>query len=279
MYWVIEKKAFDAILMPKLAQPVSFETMKDSAASSSKLKIDTFGSVAVIPISGVLMKNPSEVEKWFFGAINSLEVANLILSAANDKDVSGIVLNVSSPGGTVAGTPELAEAVRAAGKKKKVVAHVDDFAASGAYWVASQAEAIYANQYAVIGSIGVRVMMYDDSKWFENIGIKAVPVDTGKFKSAGMPGVEITDEQVSMYQDIVDAHFVDFRKAVMKGRRMDEKGFEKVADAQIFHAGKAVKVGLIDGVLGLNEVIAGFGPQKQGRKTQVSHQKLKLYSV
>ncbi|NTV25926.1 MAG: S49 family peptidase [Chlorobiaceae bacterium] len=274
MYWAIEKSAMDKILsMMAISDKVAMPEFSSGPAPST-----ASGNVAVITISGTLMKNPSLIERIFFGASDMGELTSAVNAAASDKSITGIVLNISSPGGTVAGTPELAGAVAAANQKKPVLAYVDDLAASAAYWIASQARGIYASRQAVVGSIGVRMAMYDLSKAYEQAGVKVIPIDTGKFKSAGLAGTEITAEQQQMYQEIVDAHFRDFKSAVMKGRGMDEAAFGQVQDAQIFHASKARSVGLIDGISSLAEVIREAG-KVTGRSTQAAHKRLSLYAA
>ncbi|NTU67974.1 MAG: signal peptide peptidase SppA [Chlorobiaceae bacterium] len=274
MYWAIEKNAMDKILAI-IAASDKFGEPEISASIGHA--VEHRGGVAVIPVSGTLMKNPSFIEKLFFGATDMAEIQDSIMTAAANKDISGIVLNISSPGGTVAGTPELAESVKAANQKKPVVAYVDDLAASAAYWIASQAESIYASRQAVVGSIGVRMAMYDMSKAYEQAGIKVIPIDTGKFKSAGLAGTEISDEQKQMYQDIVDAHFSEFKSAVIKGRGMDDNTWDKVKDAQVFHASKAKSARLIDGISTLSEVIKEIG-RTSGRSTKAAHERLRLYA-
>ncbi len=274
MYWAIEKNAMDKILAiiaasDKIKQPEYSSAQTGHAVSRN-------GSVAIIPIVGTLMKNPNIFEKLFFGAVDMAEIADAINTAAADKGVLAIVLNISSPGGTVAGTADLAAAVRTAKEKKKCVAFVDDLAASAAYWIAAQAESIYANKEAVIGSIGVRMAMYDMSEAYKQAGIKVIPVDTGKFKSAGLAGTEITDEQRQMYQDIIDAHFIDFEKAVKNGRASLE--WDAVKDAQIYHARKAKSVGLIDGVSTLVDVIKDLS-SKKGRATGSASAKMRILNA
>jgi signal peptide peptidase SppA len=274
MYWAIEKNAMDKILaMMAVSEKV---TIPDFSAEIGA-KTTSSGGVAVINISGTLMKNPSVIERIFFGATDMGELTAAVNAAASDKSINGIVLNISSPGGTVAGTPELAGAVTTAAKKKQVLAYVDDLAASAAYWIASQANAVYASRQAVVGSIGVRMAMYDLSKAYEQAGVKVIPIDTGKFKSAGLAGTEISDEQKQMYQDIVDAHFRDFKSAVMRGRGMDETAFGEVKDAQIFHASKARSVGLIDGISSFADVLREAG-KRTGQSTQAAHKRLELYA-
>ena len=83
------------------------------------------------------------------------DAQRLVEQAAEDPVVAAILLRVDSPGGTVAGVSDLAEAVYAARKVKPVSAYISDLGASAAYYIASQAQRLYADSDALVGSIGV----------------------------------------------------------------------------------------------------------------------------
>lgn len=107
----------------------------------------------------------------------------------------------------------------------------------------------------MVGSIGTRIMLYDFSAMFEKQGIKAIPVDTGKFKSAGAMGTEITDEQKADFQRIVDAFQSDFRQVVSNGRQMNTAQLDAVADGRVWQVSEGIDLGLVDGVSTLSETI------------------------
>jgi len=123
--------------------------------------------------------------------------------------------------------------------------------------------------------------MYDYSAAYEQAGVKVIPIDTGKFKSAGLPGTEVTAEQVQMYQDIIDEHFGRFADAVMAGRGMTEKQFGAVKDAQIFSATQAVGKNLIDGVNTLQGFVDGLVAScaPKGKNTKASRARLALLEI
>ncbi len=120
--------------------------------------------------------------------------------------------------------------------------------ASAAYWVASQADRIYSHRLDLIGSIGVRIMLYDMHRLFEKEGVEAVPIDTGEFKSAGAEGTEITENQRADFQRIVDAYFAAFLDVIERGRALSGDRLKAVADGRIFTAPEALEQGLIDGI-------------------------------
>jgi len=213
----------------------------------SDLFVLTEDGIAIIPIVGLLMKARSK-----FGGTSTIEARQAVRAAVNNKQVKSILLHIDSPGGTVAGTQELADDVSAANKEKPVFAHIDDLGASAAFWIASQATRITANRTAVVGSIGTLLIIEDSSKLFETAGIKIHIISTGEFKGAGVDGTEITKNMLKQFQIFVDDLNVPFLGAVESGRGMSAEQVAKIADGRAFIAEKAKGFGLIDAVQSLD---------------------------
>lgn len=205
-------------------------------------------TIAYVKMAGPLMKG----QPWRDGT-STVQLIQDVRSAAKDPNVHAILLGIDSPGGTVAGTQALADEVRSARKTKPVWAHVADLAASAAYWVASQASAIYANKATdLIGSIGTIATVYDLSVAAEREGIKAHVFTTGPLKGLGTPGTPVTEEQVSHMQTLVNSLQSHFDAAVMKGRGFTAKQIDAVRTGGVFPAGEAVSLRLIDGIRSLD---------------------------
>lgn len=217
--------------------------------------------VAVIPLSGPMSKRLS----WWGGASTAWTRA-MLKAALADSRVSSILLVLDSPGGHVAGTADLAADVVAANLEKPVVAFVEDLCCSAAYWVASGARAIYANNpTAVVGSIGVYMAVPDVSAAFAKEGIVVHLVTTGPLKGAGAWGTPITEEHLKAWQVEVDDTMGLFEKAVRAGRSMTAPQFAAVSDGGVWVATKAKDLGLIDGIRTLDAVIAGMPkPRRKG---------------
>lgn len=245
---------------------------EDSQRNGDPIQVS--GNTAVISISGPMVKNGGWIARWL-GMCSTAEVIKAVKTAISDKDIENIVLRMDTPGGSVSALAELGDAVREAAKEKNVIAQVEGMAASAGYYVASQANKIFANRMDLIGSIGTRIELYDFSKAFEKAGIEAVPVDTGEFKSAGMMGTKITDAQKADFQRIVDGFFQDFKETVMNGRNMTEKEFNSVADGRVFFAGEALDLGLIDGIQGIEQTLSEL-TQPAGRSTQAARRRLTI---
>jgi len=201
-------------------------------------------SVAVVRMERTLMK-----QRPSLGGTSTVDLRRQVRSAANDPNVSGILLAIDSPGGTVAGTDDLAREVRAARKKKPTWAFVEDLGASAAYWVASQAGAIYANSpTALVGSIGTVMTVYDESKAAESGGVRPLVFATGPLKGTGEPGVPVTEEQATYLQGIVNGTQESFDAAVRSGRGLSAAELSAVRSGGVFLAAEAQRLRLIDGI-------------------------------
>ena len=188
--WAMEAKSllalFDKVVLLESKFPL--DAIENSRTTSkSTMAID--GDTANIYISGVLMKTVPAFYRYIGIETTSYQdIQKDIAVALDNKDVENIILNIESPGGQVAGGIEATEAIYQAAQIKNVTAVIEDIGASGAYFLASQARNITANQMAWVGSMGVFMTMYDYSKMAENEGVKVVLVKSGEHKGFGTAG-------------------------------------------------------------------------------------------
>lgn len=110
--------------------------------SISLLSVDD--GIGVIAIEGPILRKPDLVASVFFGATSSEDIGAALREAGSRYDIKAVFLNIASPCGTVAGTPELATAVASLNVQKPVYAFSSGLMCSAAYWVASQARVVYA---------------------------------------------------------------------------------------------------------------------------------------
>ena len=209
------------------------------------------GGVAIIPINGILMNS---VPKWFSGfgieATSYGDIIAMVKAAVVSDDVERIHLQVNSPGGTVAGVHEASQAIFNARKSKQVTAHINDLGASAAYHLAAQAETISVGPNAEVGSIGVFSVYVDSSKAAEDEGFKVHIIRSGDHKGMGVPGVEITADQLASQQAVVDGMADNFIKSVATGRDMKVSEVRKLATGETWIAKTAKSNGLVDSVVG-----------------------------
>ena len=208
-------------------------------------QIERAGDLAIVPVAGALARRPDPVEMAFGDFEDTDSIRSLVEQAAADSDVSGILLDVDSPGGFYTGGPELADAVRSAGKRKPVVAWTGGMMASLAYWVGSQATQVVASRSATVGSIGVFIALYDVTKLFDAFGVRVELFKNkeGSLKAAGLPGTSLSDAQREHFQERAQAAFEEFRKTVQSARA----GVPAEAmRGQTFSGVEAKGVGLVD---------------------------------
>jgi len=205
-------------------------------------RMDSQG-VSVITIEGTLQKHSSSMGN----GSNSTVLARRAIRQANaDDTVGAILLNISSPGGTSAGTQELFDEI--VKSQKPVIAYVDDLAASAAYWVASGARKIVSNASGLIGSIGTYAVITDVSGKASQEGIKVHVIKAGDFKGAGVPGTEVSEEQLAETQRLVDSRNEFFLDGVALGRSMSKEKVQSLADGRVHSAKDALALGLIDAI-------------------------------
>jgi signal peptide peptidase SppA len=245
----------------------------DASISAAKVRQEANGdapAIAVLEIQGTLTKRGSSLSS----AGSMVRLRQAIRTAARDPEIGGILLRIDSPGGTVAGTADLAREVAAAAAKKPVYAFAEDLTASAAYWVASQCDKIYANHAtAVVGSIGTFVGLYDCSAMAAKEGVKAIVIKSGKYKGAGFAGTEITDEQRAYWQQIVDKTQGEFSAAISAGRKLPLPRVEELADGRIHTAPDAKTLGLIDGIQSFDETLAELAERVRGLSSKSNPRK------
>lgn len=203
-----------------------------------------------ISANGVLMKAGSK-----FGGGSTVAMRQAFRAARRDDAVKRIIFDMDSPGGTVAGTDDLAQDIYDTDKVKPVYAVVSDLAGSAAYWLASQARHISATRSSRVGSIGVYRVVEDTSGEFAARGVKVHVIASARHKGAMEDGVEISDESLAIVQSEVDQLSELFAKSVATGRRMAIDDVRKLATGQVWFADEAKANGLIDAVESRDDAI------------------------
>jgi signal peptide peptidase SppA len=218
--------------------------------------------VALIEINGVIAKRMNLFTKISGGV--STQIAKRDLEQAFvDPEVKAIILVIDSPGGTVDGTEELANAIFEARQQdeKPIVAYCDGLMASAAYWIGAAADRIYINgQTAQVGSIGVVATHVDYSKWEEKAGIKTTEIYAGKYKRIATEYEPLSEEGKEYMQDHVDYFYSIFANTVARCRpeklQIPEDGAISWAEGKVFIGQQAIESGLVDGVSTLDNLIS-----------------------
>jgi signal peptide peptidase SppA len=262
--WAIRPEVLDtihAVLAAKL-HSASVDLAEIEARTGKKLdntrdaELDIRDGVAVIPVRGVLAKRMNLMTAISGGT--SMEMLKKDIQAALDDDtVEAVILDVDSPGGTVAGTMELATWLYARRGTKPIKAFANEQMASAAYWIGSAADSISAQATAQIGSIGVITAHYDYSQYDARNGVKRTFLTAGKYKAMGNDAEPLSQEARDYIQEHLDQVYTLFVDDVARNRGVSAKQvISNMADGKVFLAAQAMETGLIDNLTtGLDELV------------------------
>ena len=252
-FWAIEPMAWEGLC--KRMESLSVEAMRLPAGwqAPNPLSIVEDG-IAVVSVTGPMTKRAG-IYQVLFDASAYETIGAAIDEVAGNSDIKAVLLRMDSPGGTVDGIAELTDKILNLRQTKPVWVQGKGTIASAAYFIASQANQIFAGRMDTVGSIGVRSILYDYSRMFANIGIEAVTIDTGAFKSMGAMGTEITAEHRKFMQEFIDAHQKNFLAGITRGRTISQEQLAAAADGRFWVAEEALSMGLIDGIGTFNQTI------------------------
>jgi protease-4 len=187
------------------------------------------------------------------GAITDADKLDDQLRAFGDDDsIKAIILHIDSPGGGAAASQEIyheVERIRTE-KHKRIVASVESVGASGAYYIASACDRIYANQASVVGSIGVIMEWTNYGDLMRWAKLKNVVIHAGELKDAGDPTREMTPQEQTYFQSLVDNMYGQFVHDVAEGRHTSEPKIRALATGQVWTGEQALPMGLIDRIGG-----------------------------
>jgi protease-4 len=227
------------------------------------------GNINVIPIKGVVVKYDTLCE------LGTSSMAQMLEDGDNDDDVAFHLLHIDSGGGQVDGTAHFGNVIKSA--KKPVVAYVDGLAGSAAYWIASQADTIIANdQTTMLGSIGTMIQFQDMTEFLESNGVKNIEVyaDASTEKNKGIR--EVIKGNDKPLKETLNALNDQFLSAVESGRPDIDK--EETLTGKVFIGQDAIRVGLADRIGSLSSAIElGFSLSNNNMFTS-SSEKSKFFA-
>jgi protease-4 len=197
--------------------------------------------------------------------VGVIEMTGVITSATDiledlrdfreDSAIKAIVLRIDSPGGSVAPSQEIHDAVKRTAELKPVVVSMGSVAASGGYYIAVASQQIVANPGTLTGSIGVIMEFANYEELLKKIGWQHIVVKSGRFKDIGSPNRPMSDADRQLLQTMIDDVQSQFVSAVAQGRHLSLEKVREVADGRIMTGRQALDAGLVDKLGGLETAI------------------------
>ena len=218
-------------------------TLSSASDGGSSFTLST-NQIAVLDLQGVIF--------------DSKEFNDSLKEYGNRSAVRAVVVRINSPGGGVAASQELYEALRAfrSQSRKKVVVSMASVAASGGYYVACGADRIFANPGTVTGSIGVIAEWFNYGDLLRWAKMESIVIKSGALKDAGSPTRPLTEAEKVYFQGLIDNMYNQFVSAVATSRKMNTEAVRKLADGRVYTGQEAKTNGLVDDIGTLQDAIA-----------------------
>jgi protease-4 len=206
-----------------------------SFGSRDEESFSGFGpKIGVVELEGVIL-SPKQVVKQ-------------LKQFADEDSVKAIVIHVNSPGGGVAASEEIYREVKRIRdeKKKRIVASIETVGASGAYYVASATNKIYADKGSIVGSIGVIAEWVNYEELLKWAKVHAITMKAGEFKDTGSPTREMTPAEREYFQGMIDNMHTQFIQAVADGRHEKADDIRAIANGKVWTGEQALPLKLVD---------------------------------
>lgn len=197
--------------------------------------------IGVIEITGPIMESKKTV--------------NDLHRFAKDDNIKAIVVRIDSPGGSVAPSQEMFQAVQRAAEKKPLVASMGSTAASGGYYIAIGAPKIFANPGTVTGSIGVISQVFGVKGLLDTIEVDVHTIKTGPYKDTGSPFREFNEDDQRYFNGLITDLYDQFIEDIAAARNLKLAEVREVGDGRVFSGRQAKKLKLIDEIGSMRDAI------------------------
>jgi len=211
------------------------------------------GKIAVIPLSGTITSADSSLLSG--STITPELVRDYLARVEKDKAVKAIVFHIESPGGEIAPSQEILWEIERVKETKPIVVSMGGTAASGGYYISTQADKIVALPTTMTGSIGVISAIPNIEGLLEKLGIQIEIFKGGKYKDMYQGLRELTPEEEEIMQQMIDEYYEQFIDVVAEGRKLSREEVRDLATGQIYTGTEAKELGLVDELGDLNTAI------------------------
>lgn len=231
---------------------INFVTFNDYEKAVSYKETSGDGKIALIFADGDIVSGSGDNEQ-----VGSDAFRSLIRKVRMDNSVKAIVFRVNSPGGSSLASDVIWREISLARKEKPVVVSMGDVAASGGYYIACNADSVFANANTITGSIGVFSIVPNFQSFFKNkIGITFDGVKTAPYADMGSGERPLNEAEKRFFQAGTDSVYHTFKTRVADGRKKEMDYVDTIAQGRVWTGSRALQVGLIDRIGTLQDAMA-----------------------
>ena len=218
--------------------------------TTTSIPNDATDEIAIIYAQGEIQSGEGDVNIIGEGAMR-----RSISEARNNDDVKAIVLRIDSPGGNALTSDLIWREIELTKKVKPVVVSMGNYAASGGYYIACNANTIFAEKNTITGSIGVFGMLPNFSGLSTKMGIHSEQVNTHQNSGNYNPFAPIDEKFKAVTTEGVEQIYKTFVSHVAQGRKMSFAQVDAIAQGRVWTGADAIKIGLVDKIGGLHDAI------------------------
>jgi protease-4 len=220
-----------------------------NVATTSKMT-DSKDQIAIIYAQGEIMSGEGDVN-----TIGEGSMRRSLQEARKNKDVKAIVLRINSPGGSALTSDLIWREIELTKKVKPIVVSMGNYAASGGYYIACNANTIFAENNTITGSIGVFGILPNFTQLATKIGINTEQVKTHENAANYSPFVPLDEKFKAVTLEGVEHIYKTFVTHVAQGRKMTFSQVDAIAQGRVWSGSEALKKGLVDKIGGLDDAI------------------------
>ncbi|QCX37494.1 signal peptide peptidase SppA [Aureibaculum algae] len=220
------------------------------STGKGRVKSSASDKIAIIYAQGEIIYGKGTLE-----VVGQEKIIEALTKARKDDKIKAIVLRVNSPGGSALASDLIWRELELTKKEKPLVVSMGNYAASGGYYIACNANEIIAEPTTITGSIGVFGIIPNFSELTKKIGINAEQVGTNKNSFAYSPFKPMTDEFYDVAKEGVEGIYKTFVSRVAQGRNMTEAAVDSIAQGRVWTGVEALENGLVDKLGNLNDAI------------------------
>lgn len=230
--------------------------------------LEMVGETPVIKVHGSLVTTFSRFHSWFPGQVTSYEAINDALAIVREYGGTELMMDFASGGGHVRGVDGVTKMMAKVQKAGiEIHGHTDSASMSASYWIQSGCDRITASRMAEVGSIGTMAVLKTYADTEKNMGVTFTVLKEGDFKAIGNPYEKLSDADKAYVQKGLKKANTFFLGHVALNRRLELSATDDWAEGKTFYADEAVKNGLVDQVIDLDDLIgSGASAQNPGDK-------------
>ena len=187
--------------------------------------------------------------------INDRYLIKEIEKLQDDDNIKAVVFRVNSPGGSAYASEQIWKAVTDLKAKKPIVVSMGDYAASGGYYISSNASKIYAQPTTLTGSIGIFGMFPNVAGLTNKVGLSFDNVKTNKFSDYGDITRPMSEQEKAILQQYIERGYNLFLSRCSEGRNIPRETLEKIAEGRVWTGKQALEIGLVDAIGGLDDAL------------------------